>query len=119
MIFRKISFLIISIFFFPPLLQRGIGLTILSALILASGGKALAQISTTSDTSKMDTIFFLNGEVRAIKVVDTVSHLIRFLPEKRKKKPHVFDVEKDRVFSVKFSNGQERIIYFHEIGRAH
>ena len=73
-----------------------------------------SQISTTSDTSKMDTIFFLNGEVRAIKVVDTVYHLIRFLPEKRKKKPNVLDVEKDRVFSVKFSNGQERIIYFHD-----
>lgn len=62
----------------------------------------------------MDTLFFLNGEERAVKVVDTVSHLIRFLPEKRKKKPKVLDVEKDRIFSIKFSNGEERIIYFHD-----
>lgn len=62
----------------------------------------------------MDTIFFLNGEVKAVKVVDTVYHLIRFLPEKRRKKPHVMDVEKDRVFSLKFSDGAERIMYFHD-----
>ena len=92
MIFRKFSFLIIVLF----------------------SVRAFSQISTTSDTSKLDTIFFLNGEVRAVKVVDTVYHLIRFLPEKRKKKPNVLDVEKDRVFSVKFSSGQERIIYYYD-----
>jgi len=75
---------------------------------------AMAQIATTSDTARMDTIFFLNGEIRAVKVVDTVYHQIRFLPEKRKRKPHVQDVEKDRVFSLKFSNGQERLVYFHD-----
>ncbi|HEY4797557.1 MAG TPA: hypothetical protein VII99_00625 [Bacteroidia bacterium] len=74
----------------------------------------MAQIATTSDTARMDTIFFLNGEIRAVKVVDTVYHQIRFLPEKRKRKPHVQDVEKDRVFSLKFSNGQERLVYFHD-----
>lgn len=76
--------------------------------------EGFGQISTTSDTSRLDTLFFLNGEIRAVKIVDTVYHLIRFLPEKRKKKPRVLDVEKDRVFSLKFSNGQERIIYFHD-----
>lgn len=76
--------------------------------------KAFSQISTTSDTSKMDTLLFLNGEVRAVKVVDTIYHLIRFLPEKRKRKPHVMDVEKDRIFSIKFSNGQERLMYFYD-----
>ena len=76
--------------------------------------QSFCQVATTSDTSKMDTIFFLNGETRAVKIVDTVSHLIRFLPEKRNKKPRVFDVEKDRVFSVKYSNGQERIVYFYD-----
>jgi hypothetical protein len=75
---------------------------------------AFGQISTTSDTAKLDTIFFLNGEIRAVKIVDTVYHLIRFLPEKRKKKPHVFEVEKDRVFSIKLSNGQEHLVYFHD-----
>ena len=62
----------------------------------------------------MDTLFFLNGEVKAVKVVDTVYHLVRFLPEKRRKKPKVFEVEKDRIFSVKFSDGQIRIMYFHD-----
>ncbi len=75
---------------------------------------AFSQISTTSDTAKLDTIFFLNGEIKAVKVVDTVYHTIRFLPEKRQRKPRVLDVEKDRVFSLKFSNGQERIMYFYD-----
>lgn len=62
----------------------------------------------------MDTILFLNGEVRSIKVVDTIYNVIRFLPEKRKRKPKVMDVAKDRVFSIKFSNGQERLMYFYD-----
>ena len=98
MIFKRISVIIIVFFLF----------------LLGSGAEAFAQLSTTSDTTKPDTIFFLNGEVRAVKVVDTISHLIRFLPEKRQRKPRVMDVEKDRVFSVKFSNEQERIVYFHD-----
>lgn len=73
-----------------------------------------SQIQTTSDTSRMDTLYFLNGEVRAVKVVDTVAHLIRFLPEKKKRMPKVRDTEKAKVFSIKFSNGQERIFYFHD-----
>ncbi len=79
-------------------------------LLLALSG--FGQIQTTSDTSKMDTLFFLNGEVRAIKVVDTIDHLVRFLPQKRGRRPRVQDVEKAKVFSLKFSNGQERILYF-------
>lgn len=75
---------------------------------------SFSQIQTTSDTTKMDTLFFLNGEVRAVKVVDTVAHLIRFLPEKRKRKIQVQDIEKSKIFSLKFSNGQERIMYFHD-----
>lgn len=102
MIFWKKSFLIITVLYFSPLFWREVG------------GEVFSQIQTTFDTSKMDTIFFLNGEVKAVKVVDTVYHLIRFLPEKRRKKPHVMDVEKDRVFSLKFSDGQERIMYFHD-----
>lgn len=75
---------------------------------------AFSQIETTSDTSRMDTLFFLNGEVRPVKVVDTIAHLVRFLPEKRAKRIRVEEVEKSKVFSLKFSNGQERIIYFHD-----
>ena len=62
----------------------------------------------------MDSLFFLNGEMRAVKVVDTIYNVIRFLPEKRKKKIKVMDVAKDRVFSIKFSNGQERLMYFYD-----
>ena len=75
---------------------------------------AFAQLQTTSDTARMDTLFFLNGEIRAVKVVDTIYHQIKFLPEKRTRKPHVKDVEKDRIFSVKFSNGQNKIMYFYD-----
>ncbi|MBI4945886.1 MAG: hypothetical protein HY840_05730 [Bacteroidetes bacterium] len=99
---RITAFASVFVLFFSPLFWRGVG------------EEALAQLQTTSDTAKMDTIFFLNGEIKAVKVVDTVYHLVRFLPEKRTKKPHVQDVEKDRIFSVKFSNGQDRIFYFHD-----
>lgn len=70
------------------------------------------QLQTTSDTGKMDTLFFLNGEVKAVKIVDTVFNLVRFLPEKRGRKPKVQDIEMSKVFSMKFSNGQEKILYF-------
>jgi len=92
MIFRKISFFLAFFSIFP----------------------AFGQISTTSDTSHKDTLFFLNGEVRAVKIVDTVTHMIRFLPEQRRKRPRVLETEKSKVFSLKLSNGQERIIYFHD-----
>lgn len=83
-------------------------------LLFFPGINAFSQFATTSDTAKLDTLFFLNGEVRAVKVVDTVYHLVRFLPEKRTKKPKVMDVEKDRIFSIKFSDGQERILYYYD-----
>ena len=83
-------------------------------LCFFSTASVCAQIQTTSDTGKMDTLFFLNGEVRAVKVVDTIAHLVRFLPEKSKNRPRVQDIEKSKIFSVKFSNGQERILYFHD-----
>lgn len=70
------------------------------------------QIATTADTTKMDTLFFLNGETKAVKVVDTVFNVIRFLPQKKGQKLRVQDVEMSKIFSVKFSNGQERIMYF-------
>ena len=75
---------------------------------------AFGQVSTTADTGKLDTLFFLNGEIRAVKVVDTVAHLVRFLPEKRTKRPHLQEIEKAKIFSLKFSNGQERILYFQD-----
>lgn len=98
MICKKIVFFIIGIIVFA----------------LLPGKNAFSQIQTTSDTSRLDTLFFLNGEVQAVKVVDTVYHLIRFLPEKKTKKPRVQEVEKDRVFSIKFSNQQEKIFYTHD-----
>ena len=74
----------------------------------------LAQAQTAPDTAKRDSIFFLNGEVRAVRVVDTSAHLIKFFPEKRKGRPQIQEIEKSKVFSMKFSDGQERIIYFHD-----
>lgn len=74
-----------------------------------------SQVQAVFDTLKMDTIFFLNGEVKAVKLVDTAHHLVRFLPQKQKtKKPKVKEAEKSQVFSLKFSGGQERILYFHD-----
>lgn len=75
---------------------------------------AFSQIQTTSDTSKMDTLFFLNGEVKPVKIVDTIANLVRFLSNNERKRPRVKDIEKSKLFSVKFSNGQERILYFHD-----
>ena len=75
---------------------------------------AFGQISTTSDTAKMDTLFFMNGEIRAVKVVDTIYNTIRFLPQKRAQKPHIQEVGKGNIFSLKLSDDKERIIYFHD-----
>ncbi len=69
---------------------------------------------TSPDTIKKDSIFFLNGEVREVNVVDTVAHLIKFFPGKVKGRPRIQEIEKSKVFSLKFSDGQERIIYFHD-----
>ena len=106
-------------YFYPMSFKRGFFCVInvlffFTLLWIVNVDEAFAQLQTTSDTSKMDTIVFLNGEVKAVKVVDTVYHRIRFLPEKKKRKPKVMDVEKDRVFSIKFSDGQEKIIYFYD-----
>ena len=98
MIFRRFSFFVAVVLYFSSLFSS----------------KAFAQIQTPSDSARLDTLFFLNGEVRAIKVVDTVYHLIRFLPEKKTKRPHIQEVEKDRIFSLKFANGKEKIIYSHD-----
>lgn len=93
-------------------------------LCLFSAFSARAQVQTTGDTSRMDTLFFLNGEVRPVKIVDTLAHLVRFLPvrqvrtlssgEKTKTRPRVDDIEKSKIFSMKFSDGQERIVYFQD-----
>ena len=75
---------------------------------------SFGQVSTTSDTSRLDTLFFLNGEIRAVKIVDTVGYVVRFLPAKRQRKPKVQDVEQSKIFSLKFCNGKESIIYFQD-----
>jgi hypothetical protein len=75
---------------------------------------AFGQIGTTSDTARMDSLFFLNGEIRAVKVVDTVANIVRFLPQKRKGRVRVQEVEISKIFSLKFSNDQERIMYFQD-----
>lgn len=90
-----LKFLLFFFFFFPANLFAGHSIA-------------------SPDTNKTDTLFFLNGEIRAVKVIDTAYHLVRFLPEKKKRKPKTLDVEKDRLFSIKFSGGQERILYFHD-----
>jgi hypothetical protein len=92
-------------------------LKIIFLLVLFFSAVAYAQLPAVQvlpDTNKKDTIFFLNGEIRAVKVIDTVSHLVRFLSEKKRRKPKVLEVEKDRLFSIKFSDGTERILYFHD-----
>lgn len=87
-------------------------LLLLSIAVLS--GNVSSQILPSSDTVKMDTIFFLNGEVKAVKLVDTAYNFVRFLPEKRIRKQRIKAVEKSQVFSLKFSGGQERILYFHD-----
>ena len=100
--FRTFSFINGSILYFLPLFWIGLGREVFS------------QIQFVPDTLKMDTIFFLNGEVKAVKLIDTAYHLVRFLPQKQTKKSKVQEVEKSQVFSLKFSGGQERILYFHD-----
>ena len=47
-------------------------------------------------------------------MLDTAFHLVKFFPEKKNKSPKVLDVGKDRIFSVKFASGGERIFYFRD-----
>ena len=63
----------------------------------------------------MDSILFLNGEIRAVKIIDTAFNQIKFIGKKKvNKKPKVLDAGKDRIFSIKFSSGEEKIIYFYD-----
>lgn len=84
-------------FFFPLLIF----------VVAITAKKSFAQ-------EQMDTITFLNGEVQAVKVIDTAFNTIKYLPKKKneKSKAKIFDVEKDGIFSVKYSNGEVRFVYF-------
>lgn len=75
---------------------------------------AKAQTPPAADTIKMDSILFLNGEVNAARIIDTVNNLVRFIPQKKKRRIKLQEVEVAKVFSLKYNNGEERILYFHD-----
>ena len=82
--------------------------------VLINVEPTIAQSLSIPDTLKMDTIMFLNGEVSPARIIDTANNLVRFLPQKKKRKSRLQEVEIAKVFSLKFYNGEERIVYFHD-----
>lgn len=81
---------------------------------LFRSNNAFSQVNIQPDTTGSDTLFFLNGEVRAVKIADTTEHQIRFFRFNPSQHNRLDAVEKDRIFSIKFSNGKERIIYSYD-----
>lgn len=62
-----------------------------------------------------DSLFFLNGEIRAVKITDTAFNQIKFVGRKKlNRKPKTLDAGKDKIFSIKFASGEEKIIYFYD-----
>lgn len=64
---------------------------------------------TDDKTSLQDTVLLLNGEIIIAKVVNTTPDEITIIkPSKREKG---MTIETERIFSVKYSNGSEKVFY--------
>lgn len=63
--------------------------------------------------NKQDTVWFMNGEVLVAKVADTTGEQVRCVYMKRKK-DKAMKIDKDRIFSIKFSNHKEKIYYTYD-----
>lgn len=64
-----------------------------------------------SQEISQDTIFLLNGTAFTAKVIDTTNNTIRYQYLGRKEKQLESSIEKERVFSINYSNGENAIIY--------
>jgi hypothetical protein len=71
-----------------------------------------SQTPPLHDSIFMDSIFFLNGEVKAVKLIDTINSTIKFIYPKNNKILKHNEVESAKVFSVKYGHAAERILYF-------
>lgn len=58
-----------------------------------------------------DTLIFLNGRTASGRVIDTTAESIQYLDIKSKKFNKVRTVDKERIFSIKYSSGNEVIFY--------
>jgi len=60
-----------------------------------------------------DTVFMMNGDVVVTRILDTLPENVYCMhPKPTKKKPdRKLLMEKERIFSIKFSNGAERLCY--------
>src|SRR4030067_485531 len=62
-----------------------------------------------ADESLRDTVLLMNGEEIITTVVDTTVDMVKIIGTSKKKKEIIID--SDRIFSLKFSNGFEKVFY--------
>lgn len=63
--------------------------------------------------TKDDTLFFMNGEFLTAKVIDTANFMVhcKYL---RKGKERDLSIDRERLFGIKYGNGDERIYYYYD-----
>jgi hypothetical protein len=62
---------------------------------------------------KADTLFFMNGDFLSVKVLDTANFMVHF-KYTRKNKLKDLSVERERLYSIKFGTGEERLYYYYD-----
>ncbi|MCC7301482.1 MAG: hypothetical protein IT233_02465 [Bacteroidia bacterium] len=77
----------------------------------------LSAYAQQADTLRLtDSLFLMNGEILPTKILDTLPETVYCLhPRPTKKHPErKLLMERDRLFSVKYANGTERVFYIYD-----
>jgi hypothetical protein len=74
---------------------------------------SLFFISPARGQEKADTLFFMNGDFLNVQVLDTANFMVHF-KYLRKGKLKDLSVERERLFSIRYANGNERIYYYYD-----
>lgn len=69
--------------------------------------------SSYSQNSQKDTIHLMNGELITGEVTDTAAAGVKIKAQKKKRIKDM-TIEGDRIFSIKFNNGSEKIYYYQD-----
>lgn len=89
--------------------QKFITCTLLLSSLFSISYAQKATTTNTDKTNLQDTILLLNGDVIISKIQSISPEEIRIVKPSNKNKETSIDM--DRVFSVKYSNGSEKIFY--------
>lgn len=82
--------------------------------MLLISATAFSQKNADSATFPFDTLYFMNGEIKPVRIVDTANFQLRFFPERKRGKPKMQEVATGKVFSIKYSTGKEQLFYFYD-----